>query len=148
MSEDVQFTELEQVRWEQYKHFKDLGYTDTKIATQWGLKSTKQVQRLKNKAKTNGAYTQWAKQLANWALEEFKELHAIIKKESPAYAYKITASVAARAIAITQQIQAEIRSETIERRITELDPADRELLNAVARKYITRSNTERPASIH
>lgn len=94
----VQFTTEEQIRWEQYKHYRDQGLKDLQIARKWDLTCTKQVQRLRTKAKQIGVYQEWLKDRLSWACEEFAELHAQIKKKNPELAYTTLAPIFAKAI--------------------------------------------------
>jgi hypothetical protein len=149
MSQNVEFTPQEKVRWEQYKHFKDKGYTDQKISEQWGLTSTRQVTRLKVKAKANGAYTKWAKELSEWAFEEFKELHEIVKEKNPVFAYKTVAFVSSKAIATTVNTQTEITErKEVSFTIDALSPEERKFVESIADKYIKTSNKTGLEQIH
>lgn len=90
MSEDVQnvqFTPLEQMRWAFWKQHKKRGLTDFDIAFKLGLTATKQIQRLKHKARENGEYQKWLDSFLDTATEEFWELHKIVKDKNPEVAY-------------------------------------------------------------
>jgi hypothetical protein len=96
--QNVSFTEEETIRWEQFKLFKDSGLTDEEIAHTWGLTTRKQVTRLKTKAKQTGAYKQWMEDKIAWITEDFKELHALMKKKKPHLAYSVMAAMYAKTI--------------------------------------------------
>jgi hypothetical protein len=94
----VQFTDTEKQRWEEYKHFKDCGLKDNQISKQWNLTCTKQVQRLRDKAKTIGVYQEWIKDRLSWVCEEFTQLHEQVKETNPELAYTTLAPIYAKAI--------------------------------------------------
>lgn len=94
----VQFTEIEQQRWIEYKHYRNCGLNHLEIAKKWNLTCTKQVQRLRDKAKEIGVYQEWLRDRLSWACEEFSELHAQIKKSNPELAYTTLAPIFAKAI--------------------------------------------------
>jgi hypothetical protein len=94
----VQFNDTEKQRWEEYKHFKDCGLKDNQIAKQWNLISTKQVQRLKEKAKELGIYQEWLKDRLSWVCEEFTQLHKQVKETNPELAYTTLAPIFAKAL--------------------------------------------------
>jgi len=95
---NVTFNEMEQTRWEQFKFLKDTGLTDEEIAGQWGLTSRRQVIRLKVKAKQNGEYQKWLNDKLSWITEDFKEIHAKIKRKHPKLAYSVMAALYAKTI--------------------------------------------------
>lgn len=118
MSENVQnvhFTPDETLRWEEYTLLKDQGQTDKQIAIHWTLTSTKQVQRLKQKAKQNGAYQQWLEEKRSWIHEEFIELHQKIKEENPELAYSTMAGLLAKSIPSKQEIKADVNADVTEK---------------------------------
>jgi hypothetical protein len=101
MSQEVQKVQLnttEKIRWIEYKHYRDCGLKDLDIAKKWNLTCTKQVQRLRNKAKELGLYQEWLKDRLSWACEEFSELHAKIKESNPELAYTTLAPIFAKSI--------------------------------------------------
>jgi hypothetical protein len=95
---NVEFTEAEKTRWEQFTKSRDAGLDDEEIAQLWGLKGTKQVERLKKKAKQNGHYTEWINAKIGWLSEEFPKLHKKVAKKNLELAYKTIAFLYARTI--------------------------------------------------
>jgi hypothetical protein len=131
---NVQFSELEVFRWEQFTHMKDAGLTDFDIALKWHLKSIKQVQRLKQKAKQTGAFKQWMDEKLNWISEEFPELHAIMKKKNPRLAYLVTAKLYAKAIPTRiEETYKEKTDNRLQIDLNVLNDADKSILDRAAR---------------
>ena len=88
MSENVQFTEVEERRWKIWVEGKDRGLTDEEIAKKIGFCS-RTIRRLKEKARETGAYQEWIESIVDWSQEEFKELHKVVKEKEPLEAYKL-----------------------------------------------------------
>lgn len=144
--QNVQFTELETIRWKQFTHMKDAGHTDIDIAITWHLKSAKQVQRLKKKAKQNGAYKTWADDKLSWIGEEFPELHAVIKKDNPNLAYVVMSRLYAKGIPtqIEETIK-EISHKQID--VNVYTDAEKSVLDKAAR-LLDRKSKRKSASLH
>ena len=118
MSENVQnvhFTADETLRWTEYTLLKDHGQTDKQIAAHWNLTTTKQLQRLKHKAKQNGAYQSWLKEKQNWIHEEFLELHQTIKTKKPELAYSTLAGLLVRSLPDRQEIKTKVEANITEK---------------------------------
>ena len=88
--QNVQFTSNEIIRWDLWTHAKERGLTDEAFAATIQLKTTKQIQRLKSKAKQNGAYRDWVNSFIDNTHEEFWQLHKIVKDINPELAYTTT----------------------------------------------------------
>jgi len=130
--QNVKFNELEAFRWEQFIHMKDAGLTDFNIALKWHLKSTRQITRLKNKAKQNGAFQQWMNDKLSWIHEEFPELHALMKKKHPKLAYLVIAKLYAKAI--PQRVEMESKEESYTKiDLNVLTDDDKSILDRAAR---------------
>ena len=142
----VQFSKLELLRWPQFTHMKDAGYTDLDIAISWHLKSAKQVQRLKKKAKQNGAYKSWSDDKLSWIVEEFPELHAVVKKKNINLAYLVMSRLYAKAIPtrIEETIK-EVSHKQID--INVYNDAEKSILDKAAR-LLDRKSQRKPSSIH
>lgn len=144
--QNVQFTALEEYRWKQFTHMKDAGYTDIRIANMWHLKSTKQVQRLKRKAKNNGAYKSWTDEKLSWISEEFPELHAIVKKKDPKLAYIITSRLYAKSI--PTRIEETLKEESHKQiDINVFNDADKSILDKAA-AILNRKSKGKSTKIH
>ena len=144
--QNVQFNELEDYRWKQFIHMKDAGLTDLEIAFTWHLKTIKQVQRLKVKAKQNGAYKVWTDDKLSWIGEEFPELHAIIKKNNPKLAYMVMARLYAKAI--PTRIEETIKEDSHKQiDINVYNDAEKSILDRAARILDSKSERE-SSSIH
>lgn len=102
--QNVQFTEDEQLRWDIWKALKREGKTDFNIAIKFGLKGEKQIQRLKRKAKLNGAYKEWMQEFLNESHEEFWQLHNIVKVKNPELAYTQIGRIIERELAQKQEV--------------------------------------------
>ena len=144
--QNVKFNELEAFRWEQFTHMKDAGLTDFNIALKWHLKSTRQITRLKNKAKKNGAYKQWMNDKLAWIGEEFPELHAIVKKKDPKLAYLVVAKLYAKAI--PQRVEMESKEDNYTKiDISGLNDDDKSILDRAAR-LLERKGARRLSDLH
>ena len=87
-------------------------------------------------------------QFEQWLKEEWVHLHAKIVAENPIEAYRQVSKLISRNITRKAEIKAEFKGESIERKVIELDPEDRALLESAARGYIKASHKTKSASIH
>jgi hypothetical protein len=117
---NVQFTEEEQLRWDLWKAFRRAGKTDLDIALKFGLKGEKQIQRLKHKAKLNGAYKEWMQEFLNESHEEFWQLHNIVKVQNPEVAYTQMGRIIERELAQKQEVELTETHINIDAQVSEL----------------------------
>ena len=118
--QNVQFTQDEQLRWDIWKALRREGKTDLNIALKFGLKSEKQIQRLKHKAKLNGSYKEWMQEFLNETHEEFWELHNKIKLSNPELAYTQMGKIIEKELGQKQEMEITETHIDITKQINEL----------------------------